>query len=86
MFKHGRKIDLKKPPTTAELKSCENLVYATKSLDDCIKKGPAKWFEDQIYAKTANVMFEKYKGKFKGTVYFHRSGDASKSKFLAHVR
>jgi hypothetical protein len=68
VFKHGRKIDLKKPLTTDELKSCENLVYASKSLDDCIKKGPSAWFEDQIYAKTANAMFEKYKGKFKGTV------------------
>lgn len=85
VFKHGRKIDLKKPPTTDELKSCENLVYASKSLDDCIKKGPAAWFEDQIYAKTANAMFEKFKGKFKGTVYFHRSGDGSRSKLMDNI-
>ena len=85
VFKHRRKIDLTKPPTYDDLKSCENLVYASKSLDDCIKKGPSAWFDDQIYAKTANAMFEKYKGKFKGTVYFHRSGDGSKSKLMDNI-
>jgi len=85
VFKQKKPLDLKKPPTTTQLKSAASQVYASKSLEDCLKNGPQSWFEQGTYIKTANLVYKQYKNKFKGTVYFHRAGDGSKSKFMDNV-
>jgi len=69
-----------KAVTDAQLSSAKQYVFATKSLDECLKNGPPDWIETGVYIKTANALFEKFGNKFKGTVYFHRG-----SKFMDNV-
>ena len=63
----------------ADLKKGERFVDAPP-LKDCLKNGPADWVDTDVYIKTANILFEKYGGKMKGNVYFHRG-----SKFMDRV-
>ena len=68
--------------TTANLKKAAKFVQATIKLDDFLKKGPQDWFDNDIYGRTANLIYEKYGRKFKGPVYCHR-GSAFMSKVYA---
>tara|TARA_Y200000002_G_C22639705_1_gene646357 strand:- start:45 stop:1514 length:1470 start_codon:yes stop_codon:yes gene_type:complete len=61
--------------TNKNLKEAAKYVFATTSLQDFLKDGPENWLEDStgnIYMNTANKLYEKYKGKFTGTVFCHR--------------
>jgi hypothetical protein len=64
----------------AELKKSKKFVYADGSLEDCWKNGPKDWIETDVYIKTANKLYEKFKTKMRGDVYFHRG-----SKFMDNV-
>jgi len=58
--------------TTANLKKAAKFVQATIKLEDFLKKGPQDWFDNDIYGRTANLIYQKYSRKFKGPVYCHR--------------
>tara|TARA_B110000305_G_scaffold242066_1_gene319511 strand:- start:2923 stop:4338 length:1416 start_codon:yes stop_codon:yes gene_type:complete len=83
-----KKSKLTAPPTDDELKKSEKFVYADATLDNCMTNGPIDWIETGVYIKTANKMFEAYKGKMKSPVYFHRGSgfmnDLYKAKAAAH--
>ena len=68
--------------TTANLKKAAKFVQATIKLEDFLKKGPQDWFDNDIYGRTANLIYAKYGRKFKGIVYCHR-GSAFMSKVYA---
>ena len=55
----------------ADLKKGEKYVLAP-SLKDCLIKGPADWIENDVYIKSANILYEKFGNKMKAPVYFHR--------------
>ena len=67
---------------TANLKKAAKFVQATIKLEDFLKKGPQDWFDNDIYGRTANLIYQKYKTKFKGPVYCHR-GSAFMNKVYA---
>ena len=54
-----------------DLKKGEKFVLAPP-LKECLKKGPADWIENDVYIKSANVLYEKFGTKMKAPVYFHR--------------
>jgi hypothetical protein len=58
--------------TPENLKEAAKYVDATISLEDFIKNGPQPWIDSDIYRRTANLIYNKYKGKFKTPVYCHR--------------
>ena len=58
--------------TTANLKKAAKFVQATIKLEEFLKKGPQDWFDNDIYGRTANLIYQKYARKFKGPVYCHR--------------
>ena len=66
--------------TTANLKKAAKFVQATIKLEDFLKKGPQDWFDNDIYGRTANLIYQKYARKFKGPVYCHRG-----SQFMDNV-
>lgn len=66
--------------TDSELASAKQYVFASKSLEECLRNGPPDWIETNVYIKTANTLYEKFGSKFNGTVYFHRG-----SKFMDNV-
>jgi len=68
--------------TTANLKKAAKFVQATIKLEDFLKKGPQDWFDNDIYGRTANLIYQNYKTKLKGPVYCHR-GSAFMSKVYA---
>ena len=88
VFKKRKTIDEKNPPTDKELETVtKNLCFTTKTLKECLEKGPENWIETGVYIKTANKLFEKVGSKFTGTVYFHRAGAGSGpgSKFMDNI-
>ena len=68
--------------TTVNLKKAAKFVQATIKLEDFLKKGPQDWFDNDIYGRTANLIYQNYKTKLKGPVYCHR-GSAFMSKVYA---
>tara|TARA_R110001592_G_scaffold350837_1_gene647329 strand:- start:68 stop:1468 length:1401 start_codon:yes stop_codon:yes gene_type:complete len=66
--------------TTANLKKAAKFVQATIKLEEFLKKGPQDWFDNDIYGRTANLIYQKYARKFKGPVYCHRG-----SQFMDNV-
>ena len=66
--------------TPENLKEAAKYVDATISLEDFIKNGPQPWIDSDIYRRTANLIYNKYKGKFKTPVYCHRG-----SKFMDNI-
>ena len=88
VFKKKQKIKETNPPTDKELKTVtKGLCYTTKSLEECLEKGPVDWIENKVYIKTANALYAKYGTKFRGTVTFHRAGPGSGggSKFMGNI-
>jgi len=72
---------LKRTDTSLEnLKKGAKFVQATKTVEDFYKNGPDDWIENEVYIKTANILFNNYKNKFKRPVYFHRG-----SKFMNDI-
>jgi len=73
--------ELKQTDCTPEnLKKASNYVDATISLEDFMKEGPQSWIDSDIYRRTANLIYNKYKRKFKKTVYCHRG-----SRFMDNI-
>ena len=76
-------------PLTRNDTSLENLkkgarfVQATKTVEEFYKKGPDDWIENEVYIKTANILFNNYKTKFKRPVYFHRGSKFMNDIYLA---
>jgi len=66
--------------TPINLKKAAEFVEATINLDNFIKKGPADWADNDIYLRTANLIYKDYKSKFKTPVYCHRG-----SKFMDNL-
>ena len=56
----------------ADLKKGGQYVKASASLKDCLAKGPADWIANDVYIKSANVLYEHFGKKMKVPVYFHR--------------
>lgn len=58
----------------ADLAKCAKYVHASMSLKKCLKNIPAGWRTDKrdIFADTANKIYQKYSSKTSGIVYFHR--------------
>ena len=75
----GRKIeedDFDKQTSQLEgLKKAAKWCNTTHNLLDCQKNVPVSWINDSVFVKIANKLFDKYKNKFKGNVYFHRGSD-----------
>jgi hypothetical protein len=63
--------------TESKLKKAAKFCYTDRTLEKCLKDGPADWMDSNVYLKTANVFYNDYKSKFSGAVYFHRG-----SKFM----
>jgi len=75
---------LKRSDTTLiNLKKGAKYVQATKTVDDFYKNGPDDWIENEVYIKTANILFNNYKTKFKRPVYFHRGSKFMNDVYLA---
>ena len=88
VFAKRKKIDEKKPPTDKELETVtKGLCFTTKTLKDCLEKGPIDWIENKVYIRTANKLYEKFSSKFTGRVFFHRAGAGSGpgSKFMDNI-
>ena len=66
--------------TTSNLKKAAEFVDATISVEDFIKDGPQAWTDSDIYRRTANLIYNKYKSKFNKKVYCHRG-----SKFMDNI-
>lgn len=62
------------------LKKAAKYCETDRSLDVCMKKGPADWFDSGVYIAIANKVYADYRSKFKGNVYFHRG-----SKFMNNL-
>lgn len=58
--------------TPTNLQKAAKYVDATITLKDFLDKGPPDWFENQIYLRTANLIFKDYKKKMVRPVYCHR--------------
>ena len=61
-----------KSVTDAQLKATAQYAKTDKTLADCLSKGPKDWIANDVYLKTANKLYEKYKNRVSGKVYFHR--------------
>lgn len=88
VFAKNKKIDIKKPPTDKELETTtKGLCFTTKTLKECLDKGPIDWIETGVYIKTANKLYEQFGSSFTGKVYFHRAGPGSGpgSKFMDNI-
>jgi len=73
--------ELKQKDCTPEnLKRAAAYVDATISITDFLENGPQDWIDSDIYRRTANLIYSKYKTKFKGKVYCHRG-----SKFMDNI-
>ena len=70
----------RKDCTPANLKKAAKFVDASSSLQEFLDKGPTDWFENDIYLRTANLIYKDYKSKFKTPVYCHRG-----SKFMDNI-
>ena len=65
--------ELKQKDCTPEnLKRAAAYVDATISITDFLENGPQDWIDSDIYRRTANLIYSKFKTKFKGKVYCHR--------------
>jgi len=78
--------------TPANWKLAIPYVDATTSFQDFLDKGPEDWIEEDVYIKTANIVYKKYGAKFaqsRGKVYCHRGSkfmnNLYKAKKAAHV-
>jgi len=65
------------------LKKAGEFVEADRSLDVCLKKGPADWMEQNVYMKIANKIYSVYGSKMRGKVYFHRGSSFMNSLYDA---
>ena len=75
------KRKLKQTDCTPEnLEKAAKFVDATISLKDFLKDGPQPWVDSDIYRRTANLIYDKYKTKFKIPVYCHRG-----SRFMDNI-
>jgi hypothetical protein len=75
------KRKLKQTDCTPEnLHTASKFVDATISIEDFIKDGPQPWIDSDTYRRTANLIYNKYKTKFKTPVYCHRG-----SKFMDNI-
>ena len=76
----ARSID---PPWFAEISATtKGLCFTTKTLKECLDKGPIDWIETGVYIKTANKLYEQFGSSFTGKVYFHRAGPGSGPGFI----
>ena len=66
--------------STANLEKAGKFCDTDRSLKDAMKKGPADWVDQNVYMLLANVIFDSYRSKFSGNVYFHRG-----SKFMTNL-
>tara|TARA_B100000214_G_C23943232_1_gene616742 strand:- start:47 stop:1522 length:1476 start_codon:yes stop_codon:yes gene_type:complete len=75
VFNVIKKTLTQKDCTNKNLKEAAKYVEATTSLKKFLDDGPESWLEGtagNVYMNTANKVYEKYKGKFKGNVICHR--------------
>ena len=70
----------RKDCTSNNLKKAAKFVDASSSLEEFLNKGPKDWFDNDIYLRTANLIYKDYKSKFKTPVYCHRG-----SKFMDNI-
>ena len=70
-----------KSATPQELEKAERYVNATESLASCLKNGPGWWLENDVYIKTANKLYERY--RMLSPVYFHRGSNFMNAVYAA---
>jgi len=63
----------------AQLKQAKMYAHTDRTLDQCLKSGPADWEANDVYLKTANKMYSELKFAA-GKVHFHRG-----STFMTNV-
>lgn len=63
--------------TKKNLQAASKFVKADRTLEQCLKNGPKDWMDGGVYTATSNKIFNEYRTKMSGAVYFHRG-----SKFM----
>lgn len=58
--------------TKTNLKKALKFVDADRDLDKCLKNGPQDWMDNGVYILIANSLYNEYKGRTSGAIYFHR--------------
>ena len=76
------KTTLKVLPSLADLKKSNVTSYvdADASIDECYKEITQAWIDEQQYIRISNIIYDAYRSKFSGKVYFHRG-----SKFMKNL-
>ena len=73
-----------KSVTPKELEKAVRYVNATESLQSCLTNGPGWWLENDVYIKTANKLYERY--RMTSPVYFHRGSNFMNAVYAAKTK
>ena len=71
-----------KSVSDAQLKQAGAYAHTDKTLDQCLKSGPADWIASDVYLKTANKMYSELKFAT-GKVHFHRGSSFMNAVYAA---
>lgn len=69
--------------TKANLKAAGQFCHTDRTLEKCLKDGPADWMDSNVYLEIANVFFAGYRKKFSGKVHFHRGSSFMNNLYAA---
>jgi hypothetical protein len=71
---------LKQLPSLADLKksNVSTYVHADATIEECFDEITQAWIDEEQYIRISNILYNAYKSKFSGKVYFHRG-----SKFMS---
>lgn len=69
--------------TKQNLKTAGQFCHTDRTLEKCLKDGPADWMDSNVYLEIANVFYAEYKKKFSGKVHFHRGSSFMNNLYAA---
>lgn len=69
--------------TKQNLKKAGEYCHVDRTLEKCLKDGPADWMDSGVYLKIANVFYSEYRKKFLGKVHFHRGSSFMNNLYAA---